>query len=254
MSPHPHRLQRPLAGRASDLAVRQNVGAPGCTPARFPAGAPRGTVLRSGLPGRSRIDKAMTSRQRPVARKGARKMRTKGTLKAVTMTAVKLMLFPAKYVLQRSRTFWEPARRFPFSNLFQIYPSIQRDRHGNTRADIEEKYAWDSTGYLREDRDPLYTQKVGGPNPSPHPVRNHAVSRSFAASGHRFSASVLFLSVIQQSAAELSPQSDDPSSCRLFQHRRCVRQGRFFRDVSSVLPLLHQDRISEWIPRHECSR
>ena len=48
-----------------------------------------------------------------------------------------------------------------------------------------------------------------------------------------------------ESTLELSPRSDDPSSCQLSQCLRCVHPGCLFQDVSSVRPLPHQDQISE---------
>ena len=58
------------------------------------------------------------------------------------------------------------------------------------------------------------------------------------------SISILLQNAILESAVELSPQSDDPSSCQLFQYLQCAHRGCFFQDVFLVRPLLHQDQKS----------
>jgi hypothetical protein len=55
---------------------------------------------------------------------------------------------------------------------------------------IEEKHGRDSTGYLREDCGPLYTQKVGGPSPSPPNRKLYVVlSKRESSCSHRPQAS-----------------------------------------------------------------
>jgi hypothetical protein len=68
----------------------------------------------------------------------------------------------------RKRTLWQRARRSEFQIYFKsILPPNGIDTGTISRHCIEEKHGRDGPGYLREDRDTLYTQKVGGPNPSP---------------------------------------------------------------------------------------